>query len=110
LLLSFLSTTLFGLFIRDVPGIAVLLGVFVATLVNHACLIEMIEDMSLSTKRGGAPLDKFKMIQLGFVKLIVLVGALSLGVLFIGSRIILPLLNYVVIIFILGTSLKTRTS
>lgn len=92
---------------------AVLL-VYLATLINQACLVEIVEEMSMASVPGpngelAKKLDKFWLVQLGVVKLLVLVGALTLSVLFIGDRIIIPLINYVIIIFILGTSLKTRT-
>lgn len=87
--------------------------VFIATLVNHACLVEIVEESSQKTAKDARgqkteKLDKFKLLQYGVVKFLVLIGALSLSVLLIGNKVILPLINYVVMIFILSSTLKTR--
>jgi hypothetical protein len=93
--------------------IGVILLVFMATLVNHACLVEIIEDMTQSSKaryraEAAPAVDRDKILSLTALKLLILIGSLTLGVLFIGNQIIIPLINYVVMIFILGTSLKRR--
>lgn len=111
--LSLISTLISSALLWDFTVSCVVFLVYFATLINHACLIEIVEDLSEASKdkhlrRSAEPLDKFKIMQLTFVKIVVLIGALSLGVLFVGNKIIIPLINYVIIIFILGLSLKTR--
>ena len=51
-------------------------------------------------------IKKFRVVTLFLLKLLIIFGALSLGVHLMGKRVIIPLLNYVVLIFILGPSLK----
>jgi hypothetical protein len=113
--LSLIPTILIILYFRETAMTVAVLLVYIATIINQACLIEIVEEMSTASvpnHDGSLPkkMDKFWLVQLGVVKLLVLIGALTLGVLFIGNRIIIPLINYVIIIFILGTSLKTRTT
>jgi len=113
LLISGATTVISCVIAWNLAVIGVILLVFLATLVNHACLVEIIEDMSQNSKAryraGPAPaVDRDKILSLTALKLLILIGSLTLGVLFIGNQIIIPLINYVVMIFILGTSLKRR--
>lgn len=50
--------------------------------------------------------NKTKVALLFVLKLLILFGALSLGIHLMGKRVLIPLLNYVVLIFVLGLSLK----
>ena len=49
---------------------------------------------------------KMRVFLLFVLKLLILFGALSLGIHLMGKRVLIPLLNYVVLIFVLGLSLK----
>jgi hypothetical protein len=55
--------------------------------------------------RIGGKIDKVKVVVFFLLKFILLFAALTLGVHFIGNRIILGLLNYVLQIFVLCISM-----
>jgi hypothetical protein len=112
--LSMIPTLLVIIYFREMTMTIAVLMVYLATIINQACLVEIVEEMSsaslpTSESETSKKMDKFWLVQLGVVKILVLIGALTLSVLLIGNKVIIPLINYVIIIFILGISLKTRT-
>ena len=80
-----------------------------ATVINQFLLVEVISEI-VAEKTSNPDVKyrvrKFRLIFLFLLKLIIIFGALSLGVHLMGKRVIIPLLNYVVLIFVLGLSLK----
>ncbi len=66
-------------------------------------LVEGVLELTSASK-------KLKVFTIFLLKLAILFGALSLGIHLMGKRVIIPLLNYVVIIFVLGASLKSKTN
>lgn len=85
-------------------GIALL--IFFATCVNHFFLVEIITDLTQSKAKEGYQLDKVKIAAMFSAKIIILVVALAIGVQVMGKRVMLPLLNYIIQIFVLAKSLN----
>ena len=78
-------------------------GVYIATLINFYMLRIIVRELIIAGKGQQKP-DKFLMFIYSIGKLLVLFGAISLGVLFMGNRIIIPVLNYAFQIFVLCAS------
>lgn len=98
---------IFSLFCNGLTEILVLIGVHVATLLNLYMLMFVVDRLLLSPEvLASKNIDKFKVVSYFLLKIFVIFFALSLGVHFIGNRIIIPLINYVIQIFVLGISLK----
>jgi len=53
---------------------------------------------------NGANVDKIQLVMMFLGKFIILLGALYLGWHFMGNRVIIPVINYVIHIFILTLS------
>ena len=105
--LSVISTLLFALFSKSWTEVIVLLSVYAATLVNLYMLMWIIAALILNEEvRLTGKVDVFKVVMFFFLKVFIVFGALSLGVHFIGNKIIIALINYVVQIFVLGISMR----
>ncbi len=105
LTLGFTCVALF--FAQSQLEIYVILGVYGATLLNLGMLLSVISKIILI----GTSVEPVKyskiMLAITFIgKMAVIFLALSLGVHFMEKRIIIPLLNYVIQIFVLGVSLR----
>jgi hypothetical protein len=97
-----IPTTLVALaFARGVNEVMAILVIYLATILNQLLLVEGVFELV------GAS-NKVKVVILFLLKMAILFGALALGVHLMGKRVIIPLLNYVVIIFVLGISLKNK--
>ena len=83
--------------------------IFFATCLNHFFLVEIISELTFSRTIKDYQIDNVKIVALFSAKMIILVLALILGVQLMGKRVLLPLMNYVVQIFVLAKSLKTDT-
>ena len=98
-----LLTTLASLFftqnLDEKIGIAC---VYIGTIVNQIMLIESV--MMVVDMGNGEKVDKFQMVTMFLGKFIILFGALYLGWHFMGNRVIIPVVNYVIHIFILTLS------
>ena len=103
LTLSVGVTGLFSLLTINKIEIFVLFGIWLATLLNFYFLVMLVGEIKKVGKKEKK-LDKVFIIFLGLGKLAILIGALTLGVHYVENRIIIPLLNYVVQIFILCIS------
>ncbi len=104
---SLATLLVFSLFCKGQTEILVLLGVHVATLINLYMLMFVVDRLLLNQEvLASKNIDKFKVVSYFLLKIFILFFALSLGVHFIGNRIIIALLNYVIQIFVLGISLK----
>ena len=93
-------TTLISLFF--VSGYEAIIGiyiVFLGTIVNHLMLVESV--LTVVDMGNGKQIDKFQLLTLFFGKLAVIGGAVYLGWHFMGDRVIVSLINYVIHIFFL---------
>lgn len=110
--LSALSTAGACLFAKNFIEILVIIIIAIATLVNQSVLVELVSEMFSSAAqgglRGGPQVDKGRVMMLTLVKIGVMLGAISFGVLFMGNRIIIPVINYVIMIFILAASMDRK--
>jgi len=109
LLGSVLTTGIALAFAQNTTEIITILVIYLATVLNQFLLVEVIMELvaertaDLSRKYR---VKKMKVFLLFVLKLLILFGALSLGIHFMGKRVLIPLLNYVVLIFVLGLTLK----
>ena len=84
-----------------------MLMVYVATYINLFMLMYTLQKLMLSKDAIESGKRDHMMIALMFVgKLFIVFGALGIGVHFIGNRIIIPLINYVVQILVLSISIR----
>ncbi len=99
-LISITTTIVFCLFSRDMADVLTIIAVYAATLLHLFMLSEAVYELTLG-KDGG---NRKKIVFLFIGKFAVLALALTLGVQIMGSRIIIPVLNYVFQIFVLTLS------
>jgi len=100
LLLSPTTTILFCLFAKSLPEVLTILAIYVATLLSMGMLSEGVFELT-EGENGG---NRKKILFLFIGKFVVLALALTLGVQIMGSRIIIPVLNYVFQIFVITLS------
>lgn len=74
------------------------LSVYLAAMVNQVMLVEVVAQ----TTEGR----KDQISTLVMLKLFVLMGGLSLGVLFMGKWVIIAIINYLISVFLLATTSK----
>ena len=103
-----LATTLgLSTFLKSPAEYWVMLLVYVATYINLFILMYTLQKLMLSKESIESGRRDHVMIALMFVgKLFIVFGALGIGVHFIGNRIIIPLINYVVQILVLSISIR----
>jgi hypothetical protein len=111
--LSLASTLIACLFTQNFIEAIVVFIIYGATLINQMVLVELVTEMMQNAARGGLrsdgpAVDKSRVLMLTIVKIGVMLGAISFGVLFMGNRIIIPVLNYVIMIFILAASMDRK--
>ena len=107
LLYSLGATLGIMIFARSWPEIFAIALIYLATVVNQWMLMELIF-IILRQDKNAPPPSKWKVLGLGFGKIIILFGAFYLGVQFMGNKIVLPLINYVIQIFILVLTIKKQ--
>lgn len=91
-------------FLKNIAEWIIVLCVPVLVFLNHLLLVEVVVDI---TQPEITPEEeKFSPAFMFIAKFIILIAALTFGVHFMGKRIIIPVLNYVVQIFILYFSFK----
>ncbi len=106
---SVLATGIFMLFAKNSSEIWGIFLVYIATLLNLALLtwavMELLQPQNFledsQDKKIQGRKRTYKIVVAFVIKLAILLGGLSLGVHFMGPRVIIPLLNYVIQIFIL---------
>ena len=101
LIYSLPSTIICFLLCRSLKESIGVLVVYIGTLINQFMLVEGVRgliDPFLDAK--SKPRTK-KVILLFVGKLVIIFGTLSLGVHLMGKRVLIPLINYVILIFIL---------
>lgn len=107
--ISLLVTTGFTLFCKNPNEFYVTIGIYLATLMNLAMLVEGIMELTKVAPIGDnnpVNANKEKVVYLFIGKVIVLILALTLGVQIIGNRIIIAIINYITQIFVLVLCLK----
>ena len=80
------------------------LGVFLiyfGTVLNQIMLVASLREMLLPFVDTESQRSNKKIVLLFVGKLVILFGSLSLGVHLMGKRVLIPLINYVVLIFVL---------
>lgn len=94
---------------NDVIGISIVL---VATILNQIMLVSIVgESISYAASKGQSKeglegINKKRIILFFFLKFFILFLGLYGGYYFMEKRVIIPLLNYVVLIFVLTLSIK----
>jgi hypothetical protein len=100
-----LTTSVSAFLCRTNVEIYVLLFVTLAAMLNQYMLLVVTNEMVMSAKES-LPRDKNKLLILSGGKIFVIIFSLAVGSHFIGNRIIIPLMNYVCMIFVLSVSFK----
>ena len=108
--LSLGSTLICALFLRDEWMILGLIIAYLATVWNQSLMLELTDDIAAQSKLKTEA-ERKKSFDSSFLvssllKTGVLFGGLTLSVHFMGNKIVIALLNYVLMIFILVFSLK----
>ena len=104
---SVLTTCLALFFASNTTDIYVIIGNYIATLGNLFLLLSVIQKIvEIGTATEPVEYSKLKLALIFVAKMAIIFLALTIGVHFMGKRIIIPLLNYVFQIFVLGVSMK----
>lgn len=82
--------------------------IHISILVSFYLLMRVVNDLVETQKQYGktADVSAFSILKMMFSHLALLIFSLSIGVHFIGNRIIISLINYSIQIFILGFALR----
>ena len=84
-----------------------ILIVYIATVINHILLIYAVSMMTdVERVQGKKDQGKGNLLLLFLAKFCILLLGLYLGILFMGNRVIIPLVNYVILIFVLVLSIR----
>jgi len=94
---------------RSNAEIMVMLVVFVAACLNQWMLVNVVREASQNAA-DGTPVDKANMVMMIIGKVVLLIAAISFGVHIMGSRIIIPVLIYVLQIAVLYLSFDRQKS
>ena len=106
-LLTSLTTVLCMFFLQGIQARIGIVCVYIGTIINHIMLLEAVFlVVDLGNKKE---VDKIQLLTMFIGKFVVLFGALYLGWHFMGDRVFIPLLNYVVHIFFLTLSSKKES-
>jgi hypothetical protein len=103
LLLNSASLAVTCYFARNTLEVAIFCFVAVSALLNHIMMANAVYQFLTHSQTGERPPN---IVFTLFVKMVILFGSIGLGVHFIGDRIIVPLINYMAQLAILGICLK----
>ncbi|MCO4793102.1 MAG: hypothetical protein KC493_05300 [Bacteriovoracaceae bacterium] len=103
---TLLTTAFCCFFARDIQDIYGIITVYIAAVLNQFMLIELVLSLTESEEEMTKK-RKWTLLGMAVGKMALLFGGISLGVHFMGNRVIIPLLNYVIQIFLLGVSFNT---
>ncbi len=92
-------------FAQNNKEILTILSVYLAVIINQWLLVETVEDLVLGAA-DQKDVDKGQLVFMFILKTLILIAALTFGVQTMGNRIIIPIIIYVIQIFILYFSLK----
>ena len=101
ILFSLPSTALCVALCRSWVEILGVSTVYFGTVLNQIMLVASLREMLLPFVATGSQKSNKKIVLLFVGKLVILFGSLSLGVHLMGKRVLIPLINYVVLIFVL---------
>lgn len=105
--LSLISTLGFCLFARGQTEVLAIVFVYLATLVSLYLLMAIMHGIMMDPEvKATGKVRKGRMMIYMFLHILFLFGSIGLGVHFMGNRIILAVLNYVIQIFVLGVGLR----
>lgn len=105
--LSLGFTCLALLFAKTSQEALVITGIYFTTLTNLGLLLGVISRIvEIGSSTEPVSYSKLNLALVLVGKMAIIFLGLSLGVHFMGKRVIIPLLNYVIQIFVLGVSLK----
>jgi len=105
--LSLLATLVFSAFAKSQTEVFTILGIYLAVLVSLYMLMAIMHGVMLDPEvRATGKINKSKLIIYMLLHILFLFGSIGIGVHFMGNRIILAVLNYVVQIFVLGIGLR----
>jgi hypothetical protein len=105
--ISLISTLGFCLLGRDLTEILAILFVYAATLISLYLLMAILYGMMMDPEvQSTGKLRKGRLMLYMLLHILFLFGSIGLGVHFMGNRIILAVLNYVIQIFALGVGLR----
>lgn len=108
LIVSLLVHVLSCLFSRNLTELLIFTLVYVSVLLSFYLLMRMVNSLIISQleKKENVKVSSFSLLQMMFTHLFLLIFSLSIGVHFIGNRIIISLINYSIQIFVLGFALR----
>ncbi len=101
------ATCVFSLLAKNWLELGIIWIIYFATLLNLLILGYILSQYIKNNKLGS---HKLRIIFLSIIKLLILLIAISFGIQFVGNRIIIAMLNYIVQIFIIGIILKCSES
>ena len=101
LLFSLPSTALCVALCKSWVEILAVLTVYLGTILNHIMLVASLKELLIPFVDTESQRSTKKIVLLFVGKLVILFGSLSLGVHLMGKRVLIPLINYVVLIFVL---------
>lgn len=104
---SLISTLIFCLLAKSKIEIYTILCIYIAVLFSLYTLMAILFSvLSDPVTRATGKIKKGKITLYLFFHISFLFGSIGMGVLFMGNRIIIPIFNYVLQIFILGFALR----
>ena len=101
ILFSLPSTALCIALCRTWIDVLAVFVVYFGTVLNQIMLVASLREMLLPFIDTESRKSNKKIVLLFVGKLVILFGSLSLGVHLMGKRVLIPLINYVVLIFVL---------
>ena len=105
--LSLSTTLLFCLFARGRTEVFSVLFVYIATIISLFMLMAILHGLISDPEvKATGKIKKSRLFTYMFLHVIFLFGSIGIGVHFMGNRIIIAVLNYVVQIFVLGVGLR----
>ena len=107
LILSIIVFLLSAFFLKTSKEYLATFIVFIAALINQLILIEIVFQL-LNSRLAESKVSGLKLAFLFILKIGIIFGALSFGVHLMGNRIIIPVINYCIQIFVLIFSVKRQ--
>lgn len=107
LLLSILPTGICFAFARDIPDAIAIVIIYLTTIINQVFLIKGVDSL-INSRLAAIKTSNFKIVCFFLIKMSVLILGLAIGIKLMGNRVIIPLINYVIMIFILVASLNKK--
>ena len=108
IILLILSTSIFLAFSRDLKDVYGVLIALIATLANQYLLVQGVKEFVLNARDGEKQKNKGnkKVLVFFLLKFLILFGGFYAAYQFMDKQVIFPILNYVVLIFVLTLSIK----